>query len=66
MSYPVKGFLDNNDDMMQILLMLEVFFTQDSEVEYLFCGASSGSEPGLVFSSYLFGLAFKHIQDDSA
>ena len=30
-----------------ILLMFEVFFTQNSEVVYLFCGASSGSEPSL-------------------
>ena len=45
--------------MVQILLMLEVLFTQDSKVEYLFCGASSGSEPSLFFS-----LGFKPIQDD--
>ena len=35
--------------------MLEVLFTQDSKVEDLFCGASSGSEPSL---------GFKPIQDD--
>ena len=39
--------------MLQILLMLEVLFTQDSKVEDLFCRASSGSEP----------LGFKPIQD---
>ena len=50
--------------MVQILLMLEVLFTQDSDVKYLFCGASSGSEPSLSFSNYLFGLGFKPIQDD--
>ena len=33
--------------MVQILLMLEVMFTQDSKVEDMFCGASSGSEPSL-------------------
>ena len=31
--------------MVQILLMLEVLFTQESKVEALFCGASSGPEP---------------------
>ena len=46
MPYPVKGFLEINKDMIQILLMLEGLFTQDSEVEDLFRGASSGSEPG--------------------
>ena len=44
--------------MVQILLMLEVLFTQDSKVEYLFCGASSGFEPSL-FSNYFFSLGFK-------
>ena len=32
-----------HEDMVQILLVLEVLFSQDSEVEDLFCGASSGS-----------------------
>ena len=50
--------------MVQILLMLEVLFTQDSKVEDLFCGASSGSEPSLFFSNYFFSLGFKPIQDD--
>ena len=38
-------FSELNEDMVQILLMLEVLFTQGSKVEYMFCGASSGSEP---------------------
>ena len=59
-----KAFYEINKDMVQILLMLEVLFTQDSEVEDLFCGASYGSEPSLFFSNYFFSLGFKHIQDD--
>ena len=50
--------------MVQILLMLDVLFTQDSKVEELFCGASSGFEPSLFFSNYFFSLGFKPIQDD--
>ena len=46
--------------MVQILLMFEVLFTQDSKVEDLFCGASSSSKP----SNYFFSLEFKRIQDD--
>ena len=42
MPYSVKGFFEIDEDMVQILLVLEVLFTQDSEVEDLFCGASSG------------------------
>ena len=53
-----------NEDIVQILLMLEVLFTQDSKVEDLFCGASSGSEPSLFFSNYFLSLVFKPIQDD--
>ena len=59
MPYSVKGFFEINEDMVQILLVLEVLFTQDSEVEDLLCGASSGSEPSLFFSNYFFSLGFK-------
>ena len=44
MPYSVTGFFEIDEDMVQILLVLEVLFTQDSEVEDLFCGASSRSE----------------------
>ena len=64
MPYSVKGFFEINEDMVQILLVLEVLFTQDSEVEDLFCGASSGSEPSLFFSNYFLRLGFKPIQDN--
>ena len=50
--------------MVQILLTLEVLFTQDSKVQDLFCSAPSGSEPSRFFSNYLFSLGFKSIQDD--
>ena len=59
-----KACFEINKDMVQIMLMLEVLFTQDFKVEDLFCGASSGSEPSLFFSSYFFSLGFKPIQDD--
>ena len=44
--------------------MLKVLFTQDSEVEGLFCGASSGAEPSLFFSNNLFSLGLEPIQED--
>ena len=44
--------------------MLEELFTQGSEVEDLFCGVSSISEPSLLFSRCHFGLGFKSVQDD--
>ena len=64
MPYSVKCFFEIDEDMVQILLVLEVLFTQDSEVEDLFYGASSGSEPSLFFSNYFFSLGFKPIQDN--
>ena len=45
--------------------MLKVLFTQDSEVEDLFCGASKCSELSLFFSNNLFSLEFEPVQDDS-
>ena len=59
-----KAFFEINEDMVRILLMLEVLFTQDSKAEDLFYGASSGPEPSLFFVSYLFGLGFKPVYDD--
>ena len=53
MPYPVKGFFEINEDMVQILLMLEILFTQDSKVEDLFCGAPSCSEPSLFLSAII-------------
>ena len=59
-----KAFLKSMKTYVQILLMLKVLFRQDSKVEDLFCGASSGSEPSLFFSNYFFSLGFKPIQVD--
>ena len=64
MPYNAKGYSEISEDMVQILLMLEVLFTQDSKVEDLFCGASYGFEPSLFFSNYFFSMGFKPIQDD--
>ena len=58
---PYQRLFEINEEKLHILLVLEVLFTQDSEVEDLFCGASSGSEPSLFFSNYFFSLAFKPI-----
>ena len=54
MPYSVKGFFEINEDMVQILLMLEVLFTQNSKVEDLFCGASSILKFIFLFQKILF------------
>ena len=54
MPYPVKGLLEVYEDMVEILLMLQVFLAENPEVEYLFCGVPSGSETCLLFCNDLF------------
>ena len=49
MAYPVKGLLEVYEDMAETLLMLQVFLAEDPEIEYLFCGAPSGSKTCLLF-----------------
>ena len=64
MPYPVKGLLEVYEDMVEILLMLQVFLAEDPEIEYLFCGAPSGSETCLLFCNDLFCLRLESVQDD--
>ena len=59
-----KTFLKSMKTMVQILPMLQVLFTQDSKVEDLFYGASSGFEPSLFISNYILSLGVQPIQDD--
>ena len=49
--------------MIQILLLLEEFFKQGSNVEDLFCVSPSGFEPSIRVH-YPFGFGFKSVQDD--
>ena len=65
MPYPVRCFSEIYEDMIQILLMLKLLFTQDSQIEDKFCGASPGYEPSLL-QQYRnpFSLGFEPVQDD--
>ena len=45
---------EDYEDMEEILLMLQVFLAEDPEIEYLFCGAPSGSETCLLVCNDLF------------
>ena len=44
MPNPVEGFVEVYEDMVAVLLVLEIFITQDSLVKDLLCGAPSCSE----------------------
>ena len=43
MTNPVEGLLEVYEDMVEVLLVLEIFLTADSQVEDLLCGAPSCS-----------------------
>ena len=64
MPYPVKGLLEVYEDMVEILLMLQVFLAEDPEIEYVFFGAPSNSETCLLFCNDLFCLWLDDLQHD--
>ena len=62
--YPVKGLVEVCEDMVEILLMIQIFLKEDPEIEYLFCGAPSRSETTLLICNDLFCLLLATVQDD--
>ena len=64
MPKPVDGLLEVYEDMVKVLLVLEIFLTEDSWVENLLCGAPSCSEACLFFSDDLLRLWLKSVQYD--
>ena len=61
MPNPVEGLLEVYKDMVEVLLVLEIFLTEDSSVEDLLCGAPSCSEACLFFSDDLLRLWLQFI-----
>ena len=43
MPNPVEGFFEVYEDMVEVLLVLEIFLTQNAQVEELLCGTPSCS-----------------------
>ena len=64
MPNPVEGLLEVYENMVEVLLVLEMFLTKDSSVEDLFRGAPTCSEACLFFSDDLFRLRFQSVQYD--
>ena len=64
MPKPVEGLLEVYEDMVQVLLVLEIIFTKDSQVEDLLCAASSCTEACLFFSDDLLRLQLQSVQYD--
>ena len=64
MSITVIGILEVYADMVEILLMLQVFLAEDSEIEYFFCGVPSGYETDLLFCNDFVSLSLDSVYDD--
>ena len=64
MPNPVKGLLEVYKDMVEVLLVLEIFLTDDLLVEDLLCGTPSCSEACLFFSDDLLRLCLQSVQYD--
>ena len=64
MPNPVKGLLEVYEDTVGVLLVLDIFLTEDLQVEDLLCCAPSCSETCLFFSNDLLHLWLQSVQYD--
>ena len=64
MPNPVKGLLEVYEDMVEVLLVLEMFLKENAYVEDLLCGAPTCSEACLFFSNDLLCLWLQSVQYD--
>ena len=64
MPNPVEDLLELYEDMVELLLVLEMFLTKDSKVEGLLCGAPSCSDACLFFDNDLLRLRIQSVQCD--
>ena len=64
MPNPFEGLLEVYEDLVEDLLVLEIFLTEDSQVEDLLCGTPSCCEACLFFSDDLLRLWLQSVQYD--
>ena len=64
MPNPVEGLLEVYEDMVEVLLVLKIFLTEDSLVEDLLCGAPSCSATCLFFYDDLLRLWLQSVRYD--
>ena len=60
--YPVEGLFKVYENMVEVLMVLKMLLTQDSEIEYLLSGAPSCPKTSLFLSNYLLRLRLKSVQ----
>ena len=61
---PVKGLHEVYEDMVEVLLVLEIYLTENAWVEGLQCGAPTFSAACLFFSNDLLCLWLQSVQYD--
>ena len=64
LSNPVEGLLEVCEDIVEVLLVLKIFLTEDSQVEDLLCGTPFYSEACLLISDDLLRLLLQSVQSD--
>ena len=64
MPNPVNGLLEVYEDMVEVLLVLEIFLTENALFEDLLCGVPSCSEACLFFSDNALRLWLQSVQYD--
>ena len=62
MPNPVEGLLEVYGDMVEVLLVLEIFLTENAQVEDLLCRALACSETCLFFRDDLLRLWLQSVQ----
>ena len=64
MQNPVEGPLEVYEDVVEVLVVLEIFLKKDSQVKDLLCGDSSCCEACLFLSNHLLLLRIQAVQYD--
>ena len=64
MPKPVEGILEVYEDMVEVLLVLEIFLTQNAKVEDLLCSTPSYSEACLFFGDDLLRFWLQSVHYD--
>ena len=64
MPNPVEGLLEVCEDMVKVLLVVEIFLTENAWVEDVLCGTPSCSDACLFFSDDLLRLWLQSVQND--
>ena len=62
MPNPVEGLLEAYEDMVKVLLVLEIFLTENVSVEDLLCGTPACSEACLFFGDDLLRLWLQSVR----